>query len=557
MKSILRFSCMAVAMAAVETATAGGLLTNTNQNIAFLRNPARDAAIGIDGVYSNPAGVAFMKEGIHLSFNLQNAHQTRTVTTNFAGFAFGEGNGGNTTKEFEGTANAPILPSFQAAYNKNDWSFQFGFAVTGGGGKCVFDDGLPSFESQVALLPMFSQNLDAIGTQLGLGEIGLPAVDGYKINTYMRGRQYYFGFTLGAARKLNEHLSVYGGLRLLYGTANYYGYVSDIQAKINGTYVNASETFKSSAEQATMAAGQYTQKAQEYYAAGKADEYQAAAKQAQKYTTQAAMLTTLGEATEDVTLNCNQTGWGVAPIIGVDYKTGNFNFAAKYEFKTSMKLKNESANSKSAERLTILDKYKDGEEVSEDSPALLTVGAQWSIIPTLRVSAGWHYYFDKDAKQFNNHQDKLDGNTNEYLVGAEYDITDAVQVSAGTQFTRYSFTDDYMEDISFNVSSYTFGFGVGIRLTEKLKLNLAYFQTNYEDYNRQTQDYNNLSSTAASLVGSVAKTLIGDEAATTAATTVTQMLTASDSQTGKSALYGTDSFTRTNRVLGIGLDITL
>ena len=44
---------------------AGGLLTNTNQNIAFLRNPARDGAIGIDGVYSNPAGVAFLNQGLH------------------------------------------------------------------------------------------------------------------------------------------------------------------------------------------------------------------------------------------------------------------------------------------------------------------------------------------------------------------------------------------------------------------------------------------------------------------------------------------------------------
>ena len=41
---------------------AGGLLTNTNQNVAFLRNPARDGAIGIDGVYSNPAGVAFLPD---------------------------------------------------------------------------------------------------------------------------------------------------------------------------------------------------------------------------------------------------------------------------------------------------------------------------------------------------------------------------------------------------------------------------------------------------------------------------------------------------------------
>ena len=48
---------------------AGGILTNTNQNIAFLRNPARDAAIGIDGVYTNPAGVVFLDNGVHVSFN--------------------------------------------------------------------------------------------------------------------------------------------------------------------------------------------------------------------------------------------------------------------------------------------------------------------------------------------------------------------------------------------------------------------------------------------------------------------------------------------------------
>ena len=63
-------TCLAGAMLAVATnATAGGILTNTNQSIDFLRNPARDAAIGLDGVYSNPAGVAFMPEGLHVAFN--------------------------------------------------------------------------------------------------------------------------------------------------------------------------------------------------------------------------------------------------------------------------------------------------------------------------------------------------------------------------------------------------------------------------------------------------------------------------------------------------------
>lgn len=50
----LKFTFVALAMAALQPTFAGGLLTNTNQNIAFNRNFARDGVIGIDGVYSNP-----------------------------------------------------------------------------------------------------------------------------------------------------------------------------------------------------------------------------------------------------------------------------------------------------------------------------------------------------------------------------------------------------------------------------------------------------------------------------------------------------------------------
>ena len=82
---------------------AGGLLTNTNQNVTFLRNPARDAVIGIDGVYSNPAGVAFLPDGLHLSLNFQSAYQTREVTSVFGPFAYGAGNRGESSKLFKGT----------------------------------------------------------------------------------------------------------------------------------------------------------------------------------------------------------------------------------------------------------------------------------------------------------------------------------------------------------------------------------------------------------------------------------------------------------------------
>ena len=222
-----------VMLAAATTATAGGILTNTNQSIDFLRNPARDAAIGLDGVYSNPAGVAFLPEGFHIGFNWQYAHQTRTITSTNPVFALGRKNNGNVTKTFEGVADAPIIPSLQAAYNKGNWSVQFNFSVPGGGGKCEFGDGLGSFESVVGNIAYQLQGLDQIATALGQPA---PGVKGYDMNGFMEGRQYYFGFQLGAAYKILPELSVYGGLRLLYGTATYKAKISNIMVNTAGGY---------------------------------------------------------------------------------------------------------------------------------------------------------------------------------------------------------------------------------------------------------------------------------------------------------------------------------
>ena len=68
---------------------AGGFLTNTNQNVLFLRMLARDASTRIDAVYSNPAGLAYIEGGNRLrllSLNVQSAYQTRQITSTFAPF---------------------------------------------------------------------------------------------------------------------------------------------------------------------------------------------------------------------------------------------------------------------------------------------------------------------------------------------------------------------------------------------------------------------------------------------------------------------------------------
>ncbi len=62
---------------------AGGLVTNTNQSAAWVRMPARNASIGIDAAYYNPAGLTKLENGFHFSINNQTIFQTRTITSTY------------------------------------------------------------------------------------------------------------------------------------------------------------------------------------------------------------------------------------------------------------------------------------------------------------------------------------------------------------------------------------------------------------------------------------------------------------------------------------------
>jgi len=450
------------------SALAGGILTNTNQSVLFLKNPARDAAIGIDGVYSNPAGVAFMPEGFHIAFNWQYAHQTRTIESTNPVYALGKKNGGKSVKEFEGVADAPIIPSLQGAYNKGNWSIQFNLSVPGGGGSCEFADGLGSFESVVGNI---ANMLKPLGAQ------------GYDMESYMKGRQYYYGVQVGAAYKIYPNLAVYGGLRLLYGDATYKAKLNNIQVKTEGGYVDFADFLQYSSTTVSNGLDQVNAGIAQYEAAGIPVPAELMAQKAQLESTHQSLLQ-LQKYAQGVNLLSNQDGMGIAPVIGIDWKYKNFNFAAKYEFKTQIRMKNESTVNEASE-IAAVNRFRDGEKINEDAPALLTLGAQWKPIDEVSLNLGWHHYFDKDANWYNNTQDLLRRNTNEYLAGVEWDVSDRLNVSIGGQLTRYGLTDEYMNDISFVVNSYSLGLGFSYKVKENVTLSAAYFQTNYDKYTRE------------------------------------------------------------------------
>jgi long-chain fatty acid transport protein len=423
-----RFFYSAVLFAVCSSeALAGGLVTNSNQSASFLRNPARDAVIDIDGVYTNPAGVCFMPNGFHLGLTAQHPEQKRIATTTFPAYVYNV-NDPTDTHKFEGQASAPVVPSFQAAYVMDKLTLSASFAVTGGGGKCTFDEGIGSIEM------LYSTMLPQIAVQQGLPQ---QAYKGYSFDAYMRGRQYYFGFQVGAGYKVTDNLALFAGLRTIYGSASYEGYVRDIKI----------HTLASGMEEIPVKAA-------------------------------------------EIEMTTDQSCVGFTPVIGVDYRINDkWNIAAKYEFRTKMNLKNSSDMNDLARNTAALDKFNDEKTkyVRDDIPGTFTCGVQYSPIETVRLNAGYHFYDDCNSVKYNDEQDLIDGGTREVLFGAEWDATKLLTVSAGWQNTHYDLSDAYMSDLVHNLSSNMIVCGVRLHVTEKISVDLGYMHNFYDKRTVETK----------------------------------------------------------------------
>lgn len=403
---------------------AGDYLTNTNQNAAFLRMIARGASIDVDGVYSNPAGLAFLPEdGFHLSLTGQSAYQTREILATSPLWTL---DGNTTERYYKGTASAPIIPSFHGAYKKDKWVISASFAITGGGGKASFDNGLPMFDALA---------IGGIYTNAQLtGLVGKPVTpDMYEINSAMDGKQYIYGVQLGVSYRFNNWLSAFIGGRMNYVKSGYEGYLK----------AQMKEEFG-------------------------------------------------GMALTNLELDCDQSGWGLTPIIGLDAKLGRWNLAAKYEFQTNLNIENKTNKLEVPVGTpeAVIKPYADGEQTPSDIPAFLSVAASYEILPTLRASVEYHFFDDKRAGMLNDRQKTLKHGTHEYLAGIEWDVIKYLTISGGFQKTNYGLSDDFQTDTSFYCSSYSLGFGARARLNDALSLDIAYFWTTYDDYTKTSANYN-------------------------------------------------------------------
>ena len=435
MKKVLLLFVVAVTVA--TQAFAGGFLTNTNQSVSYLRMLARGASSDIDAVYYNPAGLSWMKkDGFAISLNIQSAYQNRNIYTNYNVYNYLDPQN-PTTKNFEklyhGKAKAPVLPSLFVTYKKNKWVASAAFGVYGGGGNAKFGEGLPMFDSQIHFGMANNQALGALTA--GLKQAGMvgDVHDLYTISSALNGKQILYGVQLGATYQATDWLAVFAGIRFNYFQGGYDGYL----------YANLKQDYM--------------------------DLYKMATGSTNPTLTQ-------------IVLDCEQSGFGVTPIIGASVKFDKFTFGAKYEFMCDMEIENKTNELVGPEGSAALDAYKDGVKTANDIPGFLAVAAGYEFFPYLRMSLEYHRFMDKKADMAGGKEQFLNHGTNEYLAGLEWDVCKFLTLSAGYQRTDMGMGDKFQSDVSFNCNSHTVGFGGALNVCKNVKINLAYMFTKFQDY---------------------------------------------------------------------------
>jgi long-chain fatty acid transport protein len=496
---------------------AGGLITNTNQSAAWSRMLVRDASTDIDAVFYNPAGLVKLQDGFHIGLSNQSIFQKQTITSTFSFLNNGE---------YVGNVSAPLFPSVYLAYKSGRWAISLGLNVVGGGGSANFESGVPMMEVPVAaLVPSFAS----------------MGVTGYSVDMAFSGRSAYWGLQAGISFAITDNISVFAGARYVMAKNTYEGHMRDIMLTTANGNVRADAFMTGVAQQAQGGADQALQAAtlMQPLVDGFADKTipelvsegiltQALADTMagglimfgvpedqipymdmttiqgtffganQQLSAKAAQLTAGAALMADQEADVTQTGHGITPILGANFSflDDDFNIGIKYEFKTKLDMTNSTPAGKGfttgfdPETGTPIEMFPDGEVTNADIPALLTVGIDYKIIDPLKISIGYHGYFDKQTgwamEADNSGQKIIFKNFYEIGFGLQYDISENFLVSAGYLHANTGVNQYYQSDLSYSLTSNTVGLGGAWAINDVFKIQLGGY---YVMYNPSTYDY--------------------------------------------------------------------
>lgn len=166
---------------------AGGIENKNNMSAGYIRSPSKNTETKKpDAVFYNPAGTAFMEEGLY--FELGNQFLFKDYTNDAS----------DTVLDDKYSSTDPVLlyPSGEIVWNAGNFALFGGFGVAAGGGSAEYDDG--SFTTAAGFLTPFG---------------GLLAGKAHSVDL----TAVIFGETLGASYAFNDMVSVSAAARLIQG----------------------------------------------------------------------------------------------------------------------------------------------------------------------------------------------------------------------------------------------------------------------------------------------------------------------------------------------------
>lgn len=318
-----------------------------------------------------------------------------------------------------------IIPNLFTVYNQDKWAAFFAATVTAGGGKIKWKEGNATTAGLI---------LQTAGTAaVSGGGTGATTINSQSLEAYSR----YIGLAPGVAYKFNDMISM----------------------AVSGRYIKADR-----------------------YARAFAD-----------FTMDAIGPVPGNETSVVVDSNFDYNARGFGGILGIDIKPmEKMMLGLRYETVTKLDFKY-SVSSRSAAvtgpvaalnntlsnglLATLASLDKDGQEIRYDLPAVLGLGANYTVMPGLDVMSGLNYYFIKNADW-----EGVNGYHNgwEISLGATYKVVPDLKVGVGYLNTVSGETDStpYVAE-NPHLDSWTGGLGFIYTATPNFDVTLAGSRTQY------------------------------------------------------------------------------
>ena len=431
----MKKSLVILSLLASANAFAGSIDYLAQQDAEYFAHPAMIGKVGVSGAYYNPAGTAFLEDGLYVQLNSQTLFKTYEMETKIA-----------EKLSHESDHPSAFVPSIQIVKKEGDRSYFLHAGTAAGGGSVKYENGISAFEviGQEIQLGIRDTKLSFNGNFIS----PFPNADvDYLGGSTVNGSSYYINTTFGMAQKINSKFSVAGGLRFMYamrelnGTASYNLDLSGNQTSERTENIRVDIDSERTGWGVGGVIGFHYQPTEKLNIGF-------------KYET-------------EVELNLDADG-------KLDTtKTGDFNGSLGNEVDGGIV---NNIDGKLEAHPVIAEWLEDDRR---NLPAMMALGVSYELTDRITLLTSGNYYFIKDANR-NGCYENYD-NGYEISVGVDYKLNDNWTLMAGYQYTDTGANENTYKDTDYALDADMYGVGVKYTPDETKEFIVSYAYVDYKN----------------------------------------------------------------------------